>query len=98
MDTNNLTPPVTAAPMLRGAELCRPSEKWTCTIQCDGGTRAPIERLFNAPGVEACVVTGCHCQIVPPSPPPIVVQPQEVLDAQLPLALVIFGARQLLTR
>ena len=36
---------------------------WTCTIQCDAGSRTPWERIFpNSPGVELCRVSDCTCE------------------------------------
>jgi hypothetical protein len=75
----------------RGVDSCRPGEAWTCTIQCDPGTRGNVERLFNAPGVEICSVTQCHCEQLPPVNA-VVGQPPSVQDAfGIPLAAVIFG-------
>lgn len=40
------------------------STSWTCTIQCDVGSRDSVERTWGArsPGVELCRVTACSCQ------------------------------------
>ena len=41
------------------------STSWTCTIQCDVGSRDSVERTWGArsPGVEVCRVTACSCQV-----------------------------------
>lgn len=83
--------PPSAPTSERGADLCRPQGlAWTCTIQCDPGTRYGVERVFNAPGVEICTVTSCHCEQLPAQPgatPALYAQDA----ATLPLAAVIFG-------
>lgn len=79
----------------RGGEQCRPGEAWTCTIQCDPGTRYGIERTLNAPGVEICSVTSCHCEVI--SGPVNASPPLSVQDGMgVPLAAVLFGIDLLL--
>ncbi|HSW83527.1 MAG TPA: hypothetical protein VLH12_08635 [Usitatibacter sp.] len=73
-------------------EPCTQSQAWTCTVQCDRSTRAPVERLFGAPGVEACVVLSCSCQ------GKVVQEGANINDPTLPIALVTFGVQNLLRR
>lgn len=91
--------PSTISQAARGADLCQPGHAWTCTIQCDPGTRYTIERLFNTAGAEVCTVNHCHCAQVPPPPAWTGLPPTgSVQDAGLPLAFVIFGIEHLLRR
>lgn len=68
---------------------CALGQAWTCTVQCEEGTRAPVERLFGAPGAEVCVVAACACA------PRVAPTPEGIADPTLPLALVVFGLRHL---
>lgn len=70
---------------------CNSGQAWTCTVQCEPGTRAPIERLFGAAGVEACVVARCSCE------PRLTPTNEDLLDPTLPVAFVIFGVKYLLS-
>lgn len=75
----------------RGPDICTPGQAWTCTIQCAPGTRVPIDRVFDRPGLEVCLVRQCSCQQLPPgyqSNDPAAT----VFDVALPLAFVLFGA------
>lgn len=87
----------TTLPLLRGSNLCKPGDAWTCTIQCDPGTRTSVDRIFNAAGAEVCAVSHCSCQQIP-TPPPWSGLPTtgSVQDVALPLALVVFGFELLL--
>lgn len=94
---NSVRTTLPAADVTRGGELCVPGTAWTCTIQCRGGTRYAIERIYGQPGVEACVIGYCECQPVAPAAASYLANPpQDVLDPTLPIALVIFGAVNLL--
>jgi hypothetical protein len=90
----NVWPP-NAPPSARGADMCKPQGlAWTCTIQCDPGTRYSIERQFNAPGVEICAVTQCHCEQMPSLPGAApTASVQDIFG--IPLAAVIFGLEHL---
>ena len=75
----------------RGPDICQPGQALSCTIQCAPGTRFPIERVFNRPGLEVCIVGQCTCQELPQGFQSAVAGPT-VYDVALPLAFVIFGA------
>jgi hypothetical protein len=73
-------------------EPCAPAQAWTCTLQCDQGTRTAGERIFGAAGAEACVVLTCSCQRR------IVSNGANINDPTLPVAIVVFGVRDLVQK
>lgn len=67
---------------------CAAGEAYTCKLQCGPTTRTFWDRWTNNAGVEACVVLNCVCERQ--------VVPVNLNDPTQPIALVIFGVRQLL--
>lgn len=67
---------------------CEQGQAYTCKLQCSVTTRTFWERWVNNAGVETCVNLGCACEQQ-------VVQ-LNVNDPTQPIALVIFGVRQML--
>lgn len=56
-----------ALPQFRDVDICGPGAALTYTVQCDPGSRAPVDRIW-APagaGVEICRVRETRCEPIP---------------------------------
>lgn len=91
--------PVPANPHITGP--CRPGELWTVKLQCEVGTRQPIDRFFlpgGSPGVEVCATVLARCEPAAPgiSAPTAGAYGHEAVNAGYPIVMVIYGVARLL--